>query len=341
MAPRDPHLPALARFLSPDGLGAVLAAGFPVVSADGLVALSCEGFSLAPPRHAEVDVARLGVTHGRALSLTVRLTVYGDASRAPSAIADIREQDLYLGLVPLLTREGVWCIDGTRRAPRRRLSLAPGPYPAVVDELPALCLRPQHGAAITLWRDPHGALRVRFEGRDHDGDLWLRALDLDPHTLTPRDGGDAAVRLGRALHPDDAGRRRRRALRGDPRAATRRALLAGPHGRRADRARAGRVGAPRRHRPPRGAPRVGRARARHGGVAASVAAPAGAPRRRGPLRPRRPRRPGRGARRRPSSPRPRHRTHGRGGAAALRPHERSGPLAGLARGRPGGPRGGG
>lgn len=201
MAHRDVHVTALETFLGPDGLGAVLAAGFPVVSADGLVVLSCEGFSLAPPRHAEVDVARLGLTYGRALTLTARLTVYVAPTRAPTEILDIREQDLYLGVVPLLTREGVWCIDGIRRAPRRRLSLAPGVHPTVVDERPARCMRPQHGAPLTLWRDRQGALRVRFDGKDHDGDLWLRALDPDPPTRSPLDGGDARVGLGRALHP--------------------------------------------------------------------------------------------------------------------------------------------
>ena len=56
------------------------------------------------------------MTYEAPLKLTVRLTVYDvDKETGAHSIRDIKEQEIYFGTIPLMTRNGTFIVNGTER----------------------------------------------------------------------------------------------------------------------------------------------------------------------------------------------------------------------------------
>ena len=68
-----------------------------------------------------------GVTYSASLRVKVRLIIY-DRDSSNKAIKDIKEQELYMGEIPLMTENGTFVINGTERVIVSQLHRSPGVF---------------------------------------------------------------------------------------------------------------------------------------------------------------------------------------------------------------------
>src|SRR5690606_38388056 len=69
-----------------------------------------------------------GLTYASSLRVTVRLVIYDKESGADKAIKDVREQEVYMGELPLMTANGTFVINGTERVIVSQLHRSPGVF---------------------------------------------------------------------------------------------------------------------------------------------------------------------------------------------------------------------
>ncbi|GHD39604.1 DNA-directed RNA polymerase subunit beta [Parahalioglobus pacificus] len=109
------------------GLHAAFKSVFPIVSYSGNAALEYVDYNLGTPVF-DVDECQLrGVTYSCALRVKVRLIIY-DKESANKTIKDIKEQEVYMGEIPLMTENGTFVINGTERVIVSQLHRSPGVF---------------------------------------------------------------------------------------------------------------------------------------------------------------------------------------------------------------------
>ena len=107
------------------GLHAALNSIFPIVSYNGNAALEYVDYKLGKPGFDVEECKLRGATFSCPLRARVRLVIY-DKESSTKAIKDIREQDVYLGEIPLMTDNGTFVINGTERVIVSQLHRSPG-----------------------------------------------------------------------------------------------------------------------------------------------------------------------------------------------------------------------
>ncbi len=109
------------------GLHAAFKSVFPIVSYSGNAALEYVDYKLGQP-HFDVKECQLrGVTYAAPLRVRVRLIIY-DRESSNKAIKDIKEQEVYMGEIPLMTENGTFVINGTERVIVSQLHRSPGVF---------------------------------------------------------------------------------------------------------------------------------------------------------------------------------------------------------------------
>src|SRR5690606_3649955 len=84
------------------GLHAALKSVFPIVSYNGYAALEYVGYKLGEPVFDERECRNRGLSYGAPLRVTVRLVIY-DRESSSKAIKYVKEQEVYMGEIPLMT----------------------------------------------------------------------------------------------------------------------------------------------------------------------------------------------------------------------------------------------
>src|SRR5699024_2826920 len=89
---------------APTGLHAAFSSVFPMSSHSGSAALEYVDYRLGQPVFDEKECRVRGLIYAAPLRVTVRLIIYDKESRAkPKPVKDIKEQEVYLGEIPLMT----------------------------------------------------------------------------------------------------------------------------------------------------------------------------------------------------------------------------------------------
>ena len=109
------------------GLHAAFKSVFPIASYSGNAALEYVGYNLGKPVFDVDECVLRGTTYACALRVKVRLIIYDKESSAKS-IKDIKEQDVYMGEIPLMTENGTFVINGTERVIVSQLHRSPGVF---------------------------------------------------------------------------------------------------------------------------------------------------------------------------------------------------------------------
>ncbi len=132
------QLSSYAKFLQEDvaigdradrGLHAAFQTVFPIVSYSGNAALEYVSYRLGEPVFDVKECQMRGLTFAAPIRVKVRLVIYDkEASGTPKPIKDIREQEVYLGEMPLMTRNGTFVINGTERVIVSQLHRSPGVF---------------------------------------------------------------------------------------------------------------------------------------------------------------------------------------------------------------------
>jgi DNA-directed RNA polymerase subunit beta len=109
------------------GLHAAFKSVFPIVSYSGSAALEYVSYVLGKPAFDVNECISRGVTYAVPLRVKVRLIIY-DKDSANKSIKDIKEQEVYMGEIPLMTDNGTFVINGTERVIVSQLHRSPGVF---------------------------------------------------------------------------------------------------------------------------------------------------------------------------------------------------------------------
>ena len=109
------------------GLHAAFKSVFPIVSYSGNAALEYVDYALGSPVFDVNECQLRGVTYSVPLRVKVRLIIY-DKESANKTIKDIKEQEVYMGEIPLMTDNGTFVINGTERVIVSQLHRSPGVF---------------------------------------------------------------------------------------------------------------------------------------------------------------------------------------------------------------------
>ncbi|MCP5172776.1 MAG: DNA-directed RNA polymerase subunit beta [Porticoccaceae bacterium] len=109
------------------GLCAAFKSVFPIVSYSGNAALEYVDYSLGKPVFDVEECKLRGATYAVPLRVRVRLVIY-DKESANKAIKDIKEQEVYMGEIPLMTDHGTFIVNGTERVIVSQLHRSPGVF---------------------------------------------------------------------------------------------------------------------------------------------------------------------------------------------------------------------
>jgi len=109
------------------GLHAAFKSVFPIVSYSGNAALEYVDYALGEPAFDVPECQLRGATYAAPLRVKVRLIIY-DKESSNRAIKDIKEQEVYMGEIPLMTETGTFVINGTERVVVSQLHRSPGVF---------------------------------------------------------------------------------------------------------------------------------------------------------------------------------------------------------------------
>ncbi|RKZ88549.1 MAG: DNA-directed RNA polymerase subunit beta [Gammaproteobacteria bacterium] len=112
------------------GLHAAFGSVFPIKSHTGMAELQYVSYRLGTPSFDVKECQLRGVTYAAPLRVKMRLVIYDkEASTAKSKVVkDIKEQEVYMGEIPLMTEKGNFVINGTERVIVSQLHRSPGVF---------------------------------------------------------------------------------------------------------------------------------------------------------------------------------------------------------------------
>ena len=109
------------------GLHAAFKSVFPIVSYSGNAALEYVSYRIGTPGFDVKECMSRGITYAAPLRVKARLIIY-DKDSSTKAIKDIKEQEVYMGEMPLMTDNGTFVINGTERVIVSQLHRSPGVF---------------------------------------------------------------------------------------------------------------------------------------------------------------------------------------------------------------------
>ncbi len=111
------------------GLHAAFKSVFPIISYSGNAQLEYVSYRLCDPVFDVKECQIRGLTYSAPLRVKVRLVIFDrEVSGANKPIKDVREQEVYLGELPLMTENGTFVINGTERVIVSQLHRSPGVF---------------------------------------------------------------------------------------------------------------------------------------------------------------------------------------------------------------------
>jgi len=129
------QLESYAKFLQADkppatrineGLQAAFTSAFPIVSNNGYARMEYVSFQLSQPPFDVKECQQRGYTYHSALRAKVRLIIYD--REAPTKVKEVKESEVYMGEIPLMTENGSFVINGTERVIVSQLHRSPGVF---------------------------------------------------------------------------------------------------------------------------------------------------------------------------------------------------------------------
>ncbi|MDF1645359.1 MAG: DNA-directed RNA polymerase subunit beta [Legionellaceae bacterium] len=185
--------PAAVGVKSDTGLGAAFTSVFPIQSFSGNARLEYVSYKLGEPAFNVRECKLRGLTYSAPLRVKVRLIVLDkEASGEPKPVKDIREQDVFMGEIPLMTDVGTFVINGTERVVVSQLHRSPG----VIFEhdrgkthssgklLYSARIIPYRGSWLDFEFDPKDCLFVRIDRRRKlPATILLRALGYETESI--------------------------------------------------------------------------------------------------------------------------------------------------------------
>ncbi|GAB3317009.1 DNA-directed RNA polymerase subunit beta [Haliea atlantica] len=169
------------------GLHAAFKSVFPITSYSGNAALEYVDYKLGTPVFDVNECQLRGVTYSCALRVKVRLIIY-DKDSSSKTIKDIKEQEVYMGEIPLMTENGTFVVNGTERVIVSQLHRSPGVFfdhdkgktHSSGKLLYSARIIPYRGSWLDFEFDPKDMVFVRIDRRRKlPATILLRALGYE------------------------------------------------------------------------------------------------------------------------------------------------------------------
>ncbi|MCA9497753.1 MAG: DNA-directed RNA polymerase subunit beta [Nitrospirales bacterium] len=110
------------------GLHAAFKSVFPIMDYNNSAILEFSSYSLGTPKYDTRECIEQGMTFAAPLKLRVRLVVFDQQDKSvKNRVLDVREQEVYVGELPLMTERGTFMVNGTERVAVSQLHRSPGP----------------------------------------------------------------------------------------------------------------------------------------------------------------------------------------------------------------------
>ncbi|MCC4264822.1 DNA-directed RNA polymerase subunit beta [Oceanimonas baumannii] len=168
------------------GLEAAFRSVFPITSYSGTAELQYVSYRLGEPVFDVQECQIRGVTYSAPLRVKLRMVLY-DREAAAGTVKDIKEQEVYMGEIPLMTENGTFVINGTERVIVSQLHRSPGVFfdhdrgktHSSGKVLYNARVIPYRGSWLDFEFDPKDNLFVRIDRRRKlPASIILRALDF-------------------------------------------------------------------------------------------------------------------------------------------------------------------
>src|SRR5437763_2668645 len=112
-----------------EGLQAVFRSVFPISDFSGTSMLEFVRYEFEPPKYDVDECRQRGMTYAAPLKVTLRLIVFDiDEETGAKSVKDIKEQDVYMGDIPLMTNNGTFVVNGTERVIVSQMHRSPGVF---------------------------------------------------------------------------------------------------------------------------------------------------------------------------------------------------------------------
>ena len=173
------------------GLHAAFKSVFPIVSYSGNAGLEYVDYNLGKPIFDEEECKLRSVTYGCSLRVRVRLMIY-DKDSSYKTIKEIKDQEVYMGEIPLMTNNGTFIINGTERVVVSQLHRSPGVFfdhdkgktHSSGKLLYSARVIPYRGSWLDFEFDPKDLVYVRIDRRRKlPATMLLRALGFSAEEM--------------------------------------------------------------------------------------------------------------------------------------------------------------
>jgi DNA-directed RNA polymerase subunit beta len=168
------------------GLQNAFTSVFPITSYSGNAVLEFISYKLSQPTFDVKECQIRGITYAAPLRVKMRLVIYDkEAQTETKIVKDVKEQEVYMGEIPLMTANGTFVINGTERVVVSQLHRSPGVYVehdkgkthSSGKHLHSLRVIPERGSWLDLEFDPKDILYARIDRRRKlPATILLRAL---------------------------------------------------------------------------------------------------------------------------------------------------------------------
>jgi DNA-directed RNA polymerase subunit beta len=112
-----------------EGLQAVFKSVFPINDFSNTSQLEFVKYEFEAPKYDVDECRQRGMTYAAPLKVTLRLIVFDiDEETGAKSVKDIKEQDVYMGDIPLMTNNGTFVVNGTERVIVSQMHRSPGVF---------------------------------------------------------------------------------------------------------------------------------------------------------------------------------------------------------------------
>ena len=177
--------------LKDQGIHGAFRSVFPIASYSGNAAIEYMDYKLHDPEYDIRECVLRGLTYAAALRVRVRLIIY-DRESSKKDVKEVKEQEVYMGTIPLMTEHGTFVINGTERVVVSQLHRSPG---VIFDHdkgkthssgkvLHNARVIPYRGSWLDFEFDPKDNVFVRIDRkRKLPATVLLRALDYSAEEI--------------------------------------------------------------------------------------------------------------------------------------------------------------
>ncbi|NWF52156.1 MAG: DNA-directed RNA polymerase subunit beta [Nitrospirae bacterium] len=110
------------------GLQSAFLSVFPIIDYNETASIEFLGYSIGEPKLSVRDCLQKGLTYAAPLKIKVKLNLWEFDQKGNKKLKESREEDVYIGEMPLMTDTGTFIINGTERVVVNQLHRSPGVF---------------------------------------------------------------------------------------------------------------------------------------------------------------------------------------------------------------------